>query len=126
MEALVPEHCPSRGMALLVVERALERSGVSAELEVEARSKAQERHRRFVASPSVLVDGVDVEPLAAERTDGSLGLRVFRCGRGIHGWPEETWIRSALLMAAAQGESGERSSATSPYRTPSTQRPSLQ
>jgi hypothetical protein len=116
VEILAREDCPNRGMAVLVVERAVERSGVDAELRVvEVRSEAQAKRRRFLGSPSVLVDGVDVEPCTAERTDYSLAQRVYRCGYGIQGWPEEAWIRSALLMSAAQGEaSSERSSATSP------------
>jgi hypothetical protein len=115
VEVLAREDCPNRGMAVLVVERAVERSGVDVELKVvEVRSEAQAKRRRFLGSPSVLVDGVDVEPCTAERTDYSLGLRVYRCGHGIQGWPEEAWIRSALLMSAAQGEASERSSATSP------------
>ena len=116
VEVLAREDCPNRGMALLVVERALERSGVDADLEiVDVTSETQARRRRFLGSPSVLVGGVDVEPFAAERTDYSLALRVYRCDHGLQGWPEETWIRSALLMSDAQDEaSSERSSATSP------------
>ena len=116
VEVLAREDCPNRGMALLVVERALERSGVEADLEVvDVVSEEQAYRCRFLGSPSVLVGGVDVEPFAAERTDYSLAQRVYRCGRGLQGWPEETWIRSALLMSAAQDEaSSDRSSATSP------------
>jgi hypothetical protein len=101
-------------MALQVVERAIRRSGVAAQVQVvDVCSEAQAQRRRFLGSPSVLVDGVDVEPGAVERTDYTLACRVYRCGHGIQGWPEEAWIRSALLMRAAQDES-ERSSATSP------------
>ena len=116
VEVLAREDCPNRGMALVVVERALESSGVAAELRVvEVTSEAQAKRRRFLGSPSVLVGGVDVEPFARDRTDYTLASRVYRCGHGIQGWPEETWIRSALLMSAAQGEaSSDRSSATSP------------
>lgn len=116
VELLAREGCPNRGMALIVVERAVERSGVAAELKVvDVRTEEQARKRRFLGSPSVLVGGVDVEPFAAERTDYSLASRLYRCEHGIQGWPEEAWIRSALLMSAAQGEeSSERSSSTSP------------
>lgn len=115
VEILAREDCPNRGMALLVVEQALERSGVEAELRlVEVRTETQAKRRRFLGSPSVLVDGIDVEPGAIERTDYTLACRLYRCGHGIQGWPEEAWVRSALLMSAAQGEASERSSATSP------------
>jgi hypothetical protein len=101
-------------MAVQVAERALERSGVAAELRVvDVRSEAEASERRFLGSPSVHVDGIDVEPGAGERTDYTLACRVYRSGSGIQGWPEEAWVRSALLVRAAQDEP-ERSSATSP------------
>lgn len=73
VEVLARGDCPNRGMALQVVERALERSGVAAELRVvDIGSEAEARRRRLLGSPSVHVDGVDVEPDASERTDYTL------------------------------------------------------
>lgn len=114
VEVLARSDCPNRGMALQVVARAVERSGVAADVQiVDVRTESEARRLRVLGSPSVLVDGVDVEPGAIERSDFTLACRVYRCDHGIQGWPEEAWIRSALLMRAAQDES-ERSSATSP------------
>lgn len=121
IEVLARSDCPNRGMALLVVERAIAESGIHVDLEVvDVESEAQARKRRVLGSPSVLVDGVDVEPGAGGRTDFSFEDRLYRCGlRGIQGWPDERWVRSALLVASVQPEpngdgSPGRSSTTRP------------
>jgi hypothetical protein len=120
IEILARDDCPNRGMAQLVVERAIARSGVAVELQtVDVRTEAQAQRWRFLGSPSVRVDGLDVEPGAAARTDFTLSDRLYRCGLGgVQGWPDEPWVRSALLVASAQltaaGGGPERSSATSP------------
>lgn len=120
IEILARRDCPNRGMAQIVVERAIARSGVPVQLEVvEVKTEAQARKRRFLGSPSVRVDGLDVEPGSNGRTDFTTSDRLYRCGLGgVQGWPDELWVRSALLVASAQlasgGDGPDRSSSTSP------------
>jgi hypothetical protein len=120
IEILARRDCANRGMAQVVVERAVARSGVPVEVRtVDVKTEAQARKWRFLGSPSVRVDGLDVEPGSSDRTDYSLADRLYRCGLGgVQGWPDELWVRSALLVASAQlwasGEDSDRSSATSP------------
>ena len=120
IEILARRDCPNRGMARVVVDRAIALSGVPVELEtVDVKTEAQAERWRFLGSPSVRVDGLDVEPGSSGRTDFTLADRLYRCGLGgVQGWPDERWVRSALLVAAAQlapsGDGPDRSSATSP------------
>jgi hypothetical protein len=121
VEFLAREDCPNRGMALHVLERAIAESGVHVTLKVvDVKSEAQAQRRQFLGSPSVRVDGIDVEPGACGRTDFTLACRLYRCGQGgLQGWPDASWIRGALLVASAQSPSNgngasERSSSTSP------------
>jgi len=51
---------------------------------------------RFLGSPTVRVDGRDIEPGADERTDYALACRVYRTADGASGTPEMSWLRSAL------------------------------
>lgn len=51
---------------------------------------------RFLGSPTVRVDGVDVEPGAAERGDVGLSCRVYRSEHGTSGRPPDAWLRAAL------------------------------
>ena len=121
IEILARRDCPNRGMAQIVVDRAVAVSGVPVEVQtVDVKTEAQAQRWRFLGSPSVRVDGLDVEPGSNERTDFTLADRLSRCGLGgVQGWPDELWVRSALLVASAQltassGEGQDRSSATSP------------
>ena len=50
---------------------------------------------RFRGSPSVGVDGRDVEADAEEREEFALG-RVYRTDAGVSGLPAAEWIRAAL------------------------------
>ena len=102
IEVLSRTDCPNRGMAITIVERAIRETGVSARLDlVEITNEPQAEFQRFLGSPTVRVDGRDVEFGASDRTDYSLSGRLYYTERGLCGWPDETWVRDALLRAAA-------------------------
>ena len=54
---------------------------------------------RFLGSPSVRVDGHDVEHGAHERVTFALGCRVYRTDEGLKPLPAEAWIRAAVGVA---------------------------
>lgn len=51
---------------------------------------------RFLGSPTVLVDGEDVDPTAGTRIDFGLKCRLYRSDEGQSGVPPDEWIRAAL------------------------------
>jgi hypothetical protein len=51
---------------------------------------------RFLGSPTVRIDGRDVEPGAADRDDFGLKCRLYRSGEGTSGVPPDNWISEAL------------------------------
>ena len=122
VEILARRNCENRRMAVIVVERVAAEMGIPVALEeIDVMSEAQAKKRRFLGSPSVRVDGLDVEPGTSGSTDFTLGDRVYRSGeRGLQGWPDDRWIRAALMVAqsaangTSDGDSSARSSATSP------------
>jgi len=121
IEILARKDCPSRGMAIAVVERVVEETGVPARIEVvDMTSEAQAQQRRFLGSPTVRVEGRDVDQRLNGPNEFTLGDRVYRTDRGLAGWPDAQWVREALLLAVAQTTtngnhgSSSRSSATSP------------
>ena len=121
IEILTREDFPGRGMAIAVVERAVAETGVSARIEVvDMTSEEQAQERRIPGSPTVRVEGRDVDRLLNGRTEFTLADRVYRTDRGLAGWPDAAWVREALLLAVAQTttngshESASTSSATSP------------
>ena len=106
-------------MTISLVDRVLETTGVPAKVEVvDMVTKSQAERRRFLGSPSVRVDGVDVEPGSNGRSGYTLLARVYRTEQGLQGWPDEHWIQDAIALAAGQSLGGvgvsSRSSATSP------------
>ncbi len=120
VEVLARRDCPNRGIAITLAERAVRETGTLARVEViDMTTESQARRRRFLGSPTVRVDGRDVEHGANGRTDFTLACRVYRTELGLTGWPDERWVRESLLLAAAQSTANgdatsSRSSATSP------------
>jgi hypothetical protein len=55
--------------------------------------------KRFLGSPTVRIDGEDVEPGANERSDFGLKCRLFATPNGLHGMPTDEWILRALERA---------------------------
>jgi hypothetical protein len=100
VEILYLEGCPNHESARELVER------VAAELRIEPAIQLVEvpdvdtaGRLRFLGSPSVRVDGRDVEPGADERDEFAFSCRVYRSEQGITGHPREWWIRDALAEA---------------------------
>ena len=103
IEILARKDCPSRGMAIAVVEKEVEETGVPARIEVvDMTSEVQARKRRFLGSPTVRVEGRDVDQRLNRRGEFTLEDRVYRTDRGLAGWPDAQWVREALLLAVAQ------------------------
>jgi hypothetical protein len=105
---LAREDCPNRGMAIAVVERVVDETGIPAEIEVVELADAEEAEEyRVLGSPTVLVDGRDVDP--EPLYEGfSADDRLYKTPRGPSGWPEAEWIRDALLRAVARTTSNGR------------------
>ena len=120
IEILARKDCPSRGMAISVVEKVVAETGVPAEIEVvDMISEAHAQEYLLPGSPTVRVEGRDVDRHQNGPIEFTIDDRVYRTDRGLAGWPDERWVREALLLAVAQTTSNgnhdsSRSSATSP------------
>ena len=102
IEILYFDGCPNHKPAHELVEQVAAELGLQAEIRLVEVADADTAARlRFLGSPSVRVEGSDVEPGADERSDFVLSCRVYRSERGLVGQPEADWIRSALSEATA-------------------------
>jgi hypothetical protein len=100
VEILYFEGCPNHGPVRALVERLAGELRVEPVIElVEVVDAEAAVTLRFLGSPTVRVDGVDVEPGADERREFVLSCRVYRGESGFSGQPEERWIRDALVEA---------------------------
>ena len=101
VEVLYVEHCPNFPAALALVERVAAELGVDTQVQATMITDlAAAEHARFVGSPTVRVNGRDVDPegeLAAEYT---LECRLYWHEHRLAGYPQERSVRDALLRAA--------------------------
>ena len=97
VEVLYFDGCPNRSAAQALAERVSADIGRDVEIRLVnvADPEAAERER-FLGSPSIRVDGRDIEPGAEARTDYALACRVYRTDDGTSGQPDERWLRDAL------------------------------
>lgn len=106
VELLWWEGCPSTERALDAVREALAdlgMEGVSVRKR-EIRTDDDARDAGFVGSPTILVDGIDLVPAAAEEQIG-LSCRVYRRRDGrVSPIPDPDDLREALRSAAERAE----------------------
>jgi hypothetical protein len=106
VELLWWEGCPSTERALAAVRDALGELGLDG-VEVRTREIKDDDAARvagFVGSPTILIDGVDLVPAAAEEQIG-LSCRVYRRRDGrVSPIPDPDDLREALSSAAERAE----------------------
>ena len=106
VELLWWEGCPSTERALDAVRVALSELGLSS-IEVHAREVETDDDARasgFVGSPTILIDGEDLVPAAANEQIG-LSCRVYRQRDGrVSPIPDPDDLREALARAAQRAE----------------------
>ena len=91
------EGCPNQERLIARLEPLLGRESITAEVVMREIHDADEAEReRFPGSPSVRVDGHDIDPGAAERTDYGMKCRVYRTADGLGGLPPDEWLLRAL------------------------------
>ena len=101
VEILYFDGCPNHEPARALVERLASALRVEPEIElVEVADPEAAVTLRFLGSPTVRVDGVDVEPGAEERRDFAFSCRIYRNDGGASEQPAESWVRDALIEAA--------------------------
>lgn len=97
VELLYFEGCPNHDGARELVERVAAEEGVTPELRlVEVRTAEAAQEMCFLGSPTIRVNGRDVEPSVNERDQYMLACRVYCTPEGFSGQPDPEWVRAAL------------------------------
>lgn len=99
IEVLYFDGCPSHQRLLPLWRDLAAEHGAELALR-HIRTLTQAERERFLGSPSVRVDGVDVEPGAGERMDFGLKCRLYPSSEGQSGLPPRDWIEHALREAS--------------------------
>src|SRR5438105_4010512 len=98
VEILYFEGCPNHVAAHELVERVGAEVGVTIDLRlVEVEHPEDAAAMRFLGSPTIRVDGHDVEPGADEREQFQFACRVYRIRDEFSGQPAAEWVRAALI-----------------------------
>jgi hypothetical protein len=101
IELLYFEGCPSYEALLPELRALLASEGIAQEVELRRVETIEDAEReRFLGSPTVRVDGKDVDLGAEGREDFGVKCRLYRSDGGLGHVPPQEWIRDALRAAA--------------------------
>ncbi len=91
--------CPNCEATRVLVEQTVKDLRLAAVIEdVQVNSEAEARQRGFLGSPTIQVDGRDIE--AARRTDtATLACRIYRTQNGLTGVPPRELLVDAIREA---------------------------
>ena len=94
--------CPNHDAARALLRSVLaELAPDSAFEDIEATDQAIAERLRFPGSPTIRVDGRDIEPGFQDPGDYTPRCRLYRDGQRLTGLPERGWIEAALSAATA-------------------------
>ncbi|MFL5980250.1 MAG: hypothetical protein ACJ74R_00890 [Gaiellaceae bacterium] len=100
VEVLSFEGCPHAEPALELVKRVIAESGIGATVRrVDVPDAEAAAAERFLGSPTIRVNGRDIDPGVGERDQYVLSCRIYRTESGLKGEPDEQWLREALSAA---------------------------
>jgi hypothetical protein len=102
IELLYFDDCPSYGALRVRLERVLAHHGFAEQVElVRVASLEEAEAKLFLGSPTLRIDGRDVEPGADKRTDFGMKCRIYSSSEGLRSIPADELIATALKRAAA-------------------------
>ncbi len=97
IEILWFQDCPNHPVARALVDEVVAEFGVQADIRsIEVADDAIAERVRFPGSPTIRVDGVDVEPGFVDCDDCTPRCRVYQTSAGLRGLPERSWLVTAL------------------------------
>lgn len=104
IELLYIPGCPNHHPAIESLVRVLSSQSLQTDIsEVPVHSEAEARALRFPGSPTIRVNGADVEPASAGKA--GLACRLYKNGTGV---PSEETIRRAFSSAKEGGTEAPR------------------
>jgi hypothetical protein len=97
VEILTFAGCPNVQEAVDLVTGVATELGTEVDIRlVDVPDAAAAERLRFLGSPTVRVDGRDVEPGADARREHVLACRVYPSGIGVGCCPDRRWVETAL------------------------------
>ena len=108
VELLYFDGCPSYEQLQPRLEQLVRDAGITQPIDLRrVGSDEAAQGERFLGSPTVRVDGRDVEPGAEQRNDFGLKCRLYRTDHDTSGVPPPEWITAALAGTTADRSNGD-------------------
>jgi hypothetical protein len=99
IELLHVDDCPNHDALLSHLRELLDQLEPTPDLVLRRISDDAEAQReRFLGSPTVRVDGRDIDPGADQRHDYGMKCRLYQTNAGLAGTPPEEWLLRALAV----------------------------
>ena len=97
IDLLYFDGCPTHVTAADLIREVADELGVSVVVQpINVETDEQARDLGFLGSPSIRVDGVDIDPGARTRTDFGRRCRLYPSSEGFAGAPPRDWLVAAL------------------------------
>jgi hypothetical protein len=96
VEILYTDECPFWKEALKLIEAVIEESNMKINVKrTKISSVAEAKRFKFPGSPTVRINGVDIDP-AMKATEGYVGCRIYRYKGRMYEYPPREMIKAAL------------------------------
>ena len=100
IELLWFQDCPNHEATEALLHERMAEAGITAPVHrVEVADEETGRRLRFPGSPTIRIDGTDVEPGWEWSGDGTPRCRLYTTAQGLRGIPDAKWIDMALTRA---------------------------
>jgi len=104
IQLLYFQGCPNAAKALRLVNEVLEKVDLKVEVEqLEIRTPLEAQKWRFLGSPTIRIDGQDVEPGSRLRSEFGLMCRTYVSGGRLAGGPSREQIITAIKSSNNTG-----------------------
>ena len=104
IELLYFEDCPNHVPAREILQEILGSLCLEHQIDqVEVRTQAEAEAIRFVGSPSIRINGSDIEPWARTAKDFGLSCRTYLDGPQHGGVPSRETLRRAIMEGIREG-----------------------
>jgi hypothetical protein len=105
IELLYFDGCPNHERFLPRLRELVSEAGIADEVELRRVESAKAAvGERFLGSPTVRVNGVDVEPDANKRCDYGLKCRLYSTQQGLDRVPRDEWVLDALTATRREDD----------------------
>ena len=96
------DDCPNHHAAEVLVREILKDFGVDAPInKIKVPDLETGEKTRFPGSPTIRINGIDVDPTYEDTGDYTPRCRVYLTSEGFKGLPEKAWVENAVRKASA-------------------------